>query len=161
MKEMTKGSPLRLILTFAFPLLLGNVLQQLYNVADAAIVGRFLGPDALAAVGATSSVQFLILGFCIGTCSGFCVPVAQKFGARNYKGMRILLYNSIVLTGIIAAGFTTNCRTALFHTGAIRQPQWSQSSATGRIQNPIRVKTARHLGCAVGSCCSTITLNSR
>jgi putative MATE family efflux protein len=109
MKEMTKGSPLRLILTFAFPLLLGNVLQQLYNVADAAIVGRFLGPDALAAVGATSSVQFLILGFCIGTCSGFCVPVAQKFGARNYKGMRILLYNSIVLTGIIAAVVTVLC----------------------------------------------------
>ena len=80
MKDMTTGSPFRLILTFALPLLLGNILQQFYNVADAAIVGRFLGSGALAAVGATSSVQFLILGFCSGACAGFCVPITQRFG---------------------------------------------------------------------------------
>ena len=106
---MTTGSPLKLIMRFAFPLILGNILQQLYNVADAAIVGRFLGANALAAVGATSSVQFLILGFCIGSCTGFCVPIAQSFGARDYTRMRKLLYNSIFLTAGIAVIFTGLC----------------------------------------------------
>ncbi|MBQ7371858.1 MAG: MATE family efflux transporter [Blautia sp.] len=106
---MTKGRPMGLILRFALPLLLGNLLQQLYNVADASIVGRFLGADALAAVGATSSVQFLILGFCIGTCTGFCVPVAQKFGAKDYAHMRRLVYNSVLLTAIGAVVITILC----------------------------------------------------
>ena len=109
MKDMTKGSPLRLILAFALPLLLGNILQQCYNIADAAIVGRFLGSGALAAVGATSSVQLMILGFCTGACAGFCVPLAQRFGAQDYKGMRSLLYNSILLVGILSAGLTVLC----------------------------------------------------
>ena len=109
MKDMTKGSPLRLILAFALPLLLGNILQQCYNIADAAIVGRFLGSGALAAVGATSSVQLMILGFCTGACAGFCVPIAQRFGAQDYKGMRSLLYNSILLVGILSAGLTVLC----------------------------------------------------
>ena len=81
---MTEGSALRLILKFALPLLIGNLLQQTYNIIDAAIVGRFLGTDALAAVGASSSVQFLVLGFCMGTCNGFSVPVARDFGAGQY-----------------------------------------------------------------------------
>lgn len=118
MKDMTKGNPLGLILRFAIPLLLGNLLQQLYNVADAAIVGRFLGPKALAAVGATSSVQFLIIGFCIGSCSGFCVPIAQRFGARDPKEMRALLYNSYLLTAVIACAATIFC--VLFRNGILR-----------------------------------------
>ena len=109
MKDMTRGKPLGLILMFAFPLLLGNLLQQLYNVADAAIVGHFLGANALAAVGATGSVQFLIIGFCIGACSGFCVPVAQRFGARDEKGMRAFLYNALLLTAAIAVVITVLC----------------------------------------------------
>lgn len=68
---MTKGSPLKLMLQFALPLLMGNLLQQTYNIIDAAIVGQILGADALASVGSSSSVQFLVLGFCIGCC----VPV--------------------------------------------------------------------------------------
>ena len=103
---MTSGNPVRLILTFAFPLLLGNLLQQTYNMADAAIVGQFLGSDALAGVGATSSVQFLVLGFCIGTSVGFCIPVAQKFGAKDYTSMRKYIFNGILLTAAIAV-FTT------------------------------------------------------
>ncbi|MBR2765498.1 MAG: MATE family efflux transporter, partial [Blautia sp.] len=106
---MTEGNPLRMILTFALPLLLGNLLQQLYNVADAAVVGRFLGADALGAVGATSSVQFLILGFCIGICTGFCVPIATKFGAHDEVAMRQLIFNGIVLAGIVAAVMTGAC----------------------------------------------------
>ena len=118
MNDMTKGSPFRLILLFALPMLLGNLLQQFYNVADAAIVGRILGPRALAAVGATGSVQFLIFGFCIGTSSGFCVPVTQKFGAKDYAGMRRLLYNSILLTAGIAAVVTILC--SVYCTGILR-----------------------------------------
>lgn len=57
----------------------------MYNVADATIVGRFLGPKALAAVGASSSVQFLVLGFCIGICCGFGIPIAQRFGGKDYR----------------------------------------------------------------------------
>lgn len=106
---MTEGQPLGLILRFALPLLIGNLLQQGYNLVDAAIVGRFLGTDALASVGASSSVQFLVLGFCIGACCGFCVPVAQKFGAGDYSVMRKYIYNSFVLTAVLAALLTVVC----------------------------------------------------
>ena len=74
--SMTKGSPLKLMLQFALPLLMGNLLQQTYNIIDAAIVVQILGADALASVGSSSSVQFLVLGFCVGCCAGFGVPVA-------------------------------------------------------------------------------------
>ena len=87
-REMTEGRPFPLILNFTLPLLLGNLLQQTYSLVDAAIVGRFLGIDALASVGASTSVIFLILGFCNGCCGGFGIPVAQKFGARDYVTMR-------------------------------------------------------------------------
>lgn len=77
---MTSGRPFPLIFNFALPLLLGNLLQQTYSLVDAAIVGQFLGINDLAAVGASTSVVFLILGFCNGCCGGFGIPVAQKFG---------------------------------------------------------------------------------
>ena len=70
-RDLTKGSIIRGLLLFALPMIAGNLLQQTYNLVDAAIVGRCLGTDALAAVGASSSVQFLVLGFCIGSCAGF------------------------------------------------------------------------------------------
>lgn len=108
-KDMTEGNPLLLILKFALPLLAGNLLQQGYNVADAAIVGRFLGTNALAGVGASSSVQFLILGFCIGTCTGFCVPVAQRFGAGDYSTMRRFVFNSFIITAVMAVVLTILC----------------------------------------------------
>ena len=77
-KSMTEGKPLKLILQFAVPLLFDNLLQQMYNLVDAAIVGRVLGTGALAAVGATSSVQFLVLGFCIGICIGFGIRTPEQ-----------------------------------------------------------------------------------
>lgn len=110
-RSMTSGTPLRLIVSFALPLLAGNIFQQTYNIADAAIVGRFLGPDALAAVGASSSVQFLVLGFCMGICSGFAVPVAQRFGAEDLHSMRKYIFNSLLLTGALA--FVITAITAL------------------------------------------------
>lgn len=106
---MTQGSPLKLILRFALPLLMGNLLQQTYNIIDAAIVGRMLGTQALASVGASSSVQFLVLGFCTGTCCGFGVPVAKNFGARDYKRMKDCIFHSAVLGAVIAAILTTAC----------------------------------------------------
>lgn len=104
---MTSGSPLRLILVFMIPLLLGNLFQQFYNIVDAMIVGRLLGADALAAVGSSSSVQFLVLGFCMGSCAGFGIPVSQRFGAEDMQGLRRYVYHSLVVTVIIAAVLTT------------------------------------------------------
>ena len=87
-KEMTRGAVFPLLFSFTMPLLLGNLLQQTYSLIDAAIVGKFLGINSLAAVGASTSVIFLILGFCNGCCAGFGIPVAQKFGARDYATIR-------------------------------------------------------------------------
>lgn len=101
-KEMTSGAPLPLILNFTIPLLLGSVLQQTYSFVDAAIVGKFLGINSLAAVGASTSVVFLILGFCNGCCGGFGIPVAQKFGARDYVTMRRYVYVSLKLSAIMS-----------------------------------------------------------
>ena len=101
-KEMTSGAPLPLILNFTVPLLLGNLLQQTYSFVDAAIVGKFLGINALASVGASTSVVFLILGFCNGCCGGFGIPVAQKFGARDYVTMRRFVSVSLKLAGVMS-----------------------------------------------------------
>ena len=81
--RMTEGSPLKLILMFAMPVLLGNVFQQFYNMADTMMVGRILGVDALAAMGATASVSGLVLGLNIGLAQGFAIPIAQCWGWGN------------------------------------------------------------------------------
>lgn len=83
--DMTVGSPLRQITKFALPLILGYILQQMYLVIDAVIVGRWIGVEALAAVGASTSITFLVMGFCNGACAGFAIPVAQAFGAKDYR----------------------------------------------------------------------------
>lgn len=106
-KSMTEGKSIKLILQFAFPLLLGNLVQQTYNMADAAIVGKKLGTNALAAVGASTSVQFLVLGFVIGTCAGFGIPIAQAFGAGDYSRMRKYIFHSALWTGIIGLLLTS------------------------------------------------------
>ena len=85
---LTTGRPWRVIVLFAVPLLIGNVVQQLYQLVDAIVVGRHLGVDALAAVGATGSMIFLLLGFAWGLTSGFAIPTAQAFGARDYAAVR-------------------------------------------------------------------------
>lgn len=87
-KDMTKGSPMKLILGFSIPILFGALFQQFYNIVDTVIVGRILGVDSLAAVGATGSVCFLTIGFCIGMCSGFSIPISHKFGAGDHVGLR-------------------------------------------------------------------------
>lgn len=93
-KDMTSGSPGRLILGFAIPMLLGMLFQQFYSMVDSIIVGQTLGVDALASVGSTGAINFMINGFVIGVCTGFAIPVAQRFGARNYSDMRRFVANS-------------------------------------------------------------------
>ncbi len=96
-KDMTRGNPIKLILSFCLPLVAGNIFQQLYNMVDSIIVGKFVGVNALAAVGATGSINFLVLGFALGLCSGFGIPVAQSFGAQNYSMMRKYVANALYL----------------------------------------------------------------
>ncbi|MDD7713650.1 MAG: MATE family efflux transporter [Lachnobacterium sp.] len=105
-KDMTSGSTMKLILGFAVPLLMGMLFQQVYSLVDTIIVGRFLGVSALAAVGATGSINFLIVGFCQGICNGFALPVAQRFGAKDYDGLRKYVGNSAVLTIIFGGAIT-------------------------------------------------------
>ena len=92
--DMTVGSPLRAIIKFAIPLILGYILQQMYLIIDTVIVGRWIGVNALAAIGASTSIMFLIMGFCNGSCAGFAIPVAQAFGAKDFRKMRTYVSNS-------------------------------------------------------------------
>ena len=105
-KDMTTGSPMKLILGFSIPLFFGFLFQQFYNIVDTIIVGRFLGVDDLAAVGSTGSINFLIIGFCIGVCSGFSIPVSHNFGAGDYVGMRKMVANCTWLSGLFAVVMT-------------------------------------------------------
>lgn len=101
-KSMTAGSPAKLILLFALPLFIGNLFQQVYNMADAFIVGRMLGVNALAAVGCTGSLTFLIIGFAQGLSAGFSILTAQRFGAGEMDGVRQSYAASLVLGGVIS-----------------------------------------------------------
>ena len=100
-KDMTTGNPIKLILTFSIPLLIGNIFQQFYNMADTVIVGRFLGVNALAAVGSTGSLVFLVNGFVIGLTSGFAVLISQKFGANDNEGVKKAFFSSLILSSIM------------------------------------------------------------
>ena len=99
--DMTVGSPMKMILSFTFPIFLGNVFQQFYNMADAVIVGKFVGTKALAAVGSTGTIMFLIYGFVVGMTAGFTVLTAQKFGAGDMKGMRRTVAGAGILSLLI------------------------------------------------------------
>ena len=101
--NLTVGRPLRQIFLFAVPLVFGTIFQQLYSFADTVIVGRCLGTDALAAVGATSSLHFLILGFVQGACVGFGIPVAQNFGAGKMKRIREGIRDGLLIQIIYCA----------------------------------------------------------
>ena len=105
-KDMTTGSPAKLILGFAIPMLMGLLFQQFYSMVDTIIVGKFLGVDALASVGSTAAINFMINGFVIGVCTGFSIPVAQRFGAQDYKNMRRFVANAGWLASFFAVVMT-------------------------------------------------------
>lgn len=111
-KDMTKGSPVRLILTFSIPLLIGNIFQQFYSMVDTIIVGRFVGVQALAAVGSTGSVSFLVIGFIMGITGGFSVLVAQRFGANDEEGVKKAVASATILS-LIATVIITIVSVAL------------------------------------------------
>lgn len=116
-RDLTKGKPAKLIFTFAVPMLLGLLFQQCYSMVDTVIVGKWLGVSSLAAVGSVGSVNFMVIGFCVGVCSGFAIPVAQQFGANDRVQMRKFVANSVWLSIAFAAVLTVSvcllCRTIL------------------------------------------------
>ena len=101
-RDLTQGSPMKLLLGFSLPLLGGFLFQQLYSFVDTAIVGRFLGYDALAAVGSTGSLNFLINGFCMGLCGGFAIPIAQAKGAQDDTELRRFIMHSVYLCAVFS-----------------------------------------------------------
>ena len=96
--DMTKGKPLGLIMKFIVPLVIGNIFQQLYNMVDTIIVGQFVGVKALAAVGSTGTIMFLILGFMQGLTTGFTVLTSQRFGAGDMEGVKSSFGTAAVLS---------------------------------------------------------------
>ena len=105
-KDLTVGNPMGLIFGFALSLFWGMLFQQLYNIIDTAIVSWFLGKEAYTGVGTTGAINFLIMGFCMGVCNGFAIPVAQRFGAKDLKSMRKFVSHAIILCVILAAVMT-------------------------------------------------------
>ena len=106
-KDMTTGSPVKLILGFAFPMFLGMLFQQFYSMVDTMLVGQFLGVNPLAGVGSTGSLNFMVIGFCTGVCSGFAIPVAQMFGAKQESELRKFVTNSAWLSIVFSIVLTT------------------------------------------------------
>lgn len=104
--DMTSGSPVKLIIWFMVPMFLGNVFQQFYNIADSIIAGQFLGVNALAAIGSTGSLMFMVTGWISGITSGFAILAAQWFGARRYDTMRHYVAMSVYLTAGITVVMT-------------------------------------------------------
>ncbi len=106
MKDLTKGKPSTLILSFALPIFLGSLLQLTYSLVDTRIVGSYLGEDALAAVGATTTLSNLIVGFLMGLCSGFAIIISQRFGAKDIKGLKKTFAASLTLGIGVAIALT-------------------------------------------------------
>jgi putative MATE family efflux protein len=105
-RDLTVGDPMNLIMGFAMSLFWGMLFQQLYNIIDTAIVSWTLGKEAYSGMGSTGAVNFLIMGFCMGVCNGFAIPIAQRFGARDYKSMRKFFTHAIILCSIFAVVMT-------------------------------------------------------
>ncbi len=100
--DMTTGKPSGLLVKFAMPLMVGNIFQQLYNIVDTIIVGKFVSAGALAAVGTTGSLFFLLNALMFGLCTGAGIIIAQYFGARNHKALRDTVLALIRVTGIVS-----------------------------------------------------------
>lgn len=124
MRDLTTGSPFKKIIVFCLPLLIGTLFQQFYSLADSIIVGKYLGVNAFAAVGSTGALNFLILGFALGICSGCAIPVAQSFGAgsvrdvRAYTGQIVLVSLGVSIFIVILTFFTTKPILRLLDTPA-------------------------------------------
>lgn len=133
-RDLTEGNPFSLILGFSIPVWFGFLFQQFYNIVDTAIVGKFLGKEALAAVGVTGSVNFLVIGFCMGVCNGFAIPIAQKFGAKDFSLMRKFVmsaaYLSVLFSVVLTVVTVVFCRPLLV---LMRTPENILDGAAGYI----------------------------
>lgn len=96
-KDMTRGSTFRLVFSFTIPFLIGNIIQQFYSITSSIFVSVFVGPEALGGVGVASTIYFMVFGFTIGCCNGFCIVLAQRFGAKRKKGVKISVATSMHL----------------------------------------------------------------
>ncbi len=121
-KDMTVGSPPKMILKFAIPMFIGNLFQQLYNVVDSVVVGKFVGEDELAAVGATGSIGFLIIGLAFGLSAGISIVISQYFGAKDYENVKkafatatFMIIGAAAIMGIIGF-FSCNALLQLLNT---------------------------------------------
>ena len=133
-RDLTEGNPFSLILGFSIPVWFGFLFQQFYNIVDTAIVGKFLGKEALASVGVTGSVNFLVIGFCMGVCNGFAIPIAQKFGAKDFSLMRKFVmsaaYLSVLFSVVLTVVTVVFCRPLLV---LMRTPENILDGAAGYI----------------------------
>lgn len=118
MKDLTTGKPWKIIIYFAFPILIGNIFNLFYNLADTRIIGSFLGNDALAAVGSVSTLSDLIVGFVVGLCNGFAVIIARFFGMGDKNSVRKSFFHALELGLIIAVAIMAFC--TLFLNGILR-----------------------------------------
>ncbi len=107
--DMTKGRPLPVILQFTLPLIIGNIFQQLYNMVDTIIVGRYVGADALAAVGSTGTIMFLLTGFSQGITAGFAILISQRYGAHDADGVKQAVANGTLLSVLFTLFLTCSC----------------------------------------------------
>ncbi len=105
-RDLTQGKPISQLIAFSIPILLGNLFQQVYNLVDSVIVGQFVNKEALAAVGSTGSLNFLIIGFVLGTSSGLCIPIAQRVGAKDISGVRKRMATAIYIAVAICTVLT-------------------------------------------------------
>ena len=129
--NMTTGRPIRLLFSFALPLMFGNIFQQLYTVVDTAIVGQGVGMNALAALGTVDWLNWMMVGIAQGFTQGFCIRMSQKFGAQDIEGLKQTLGTSILLTAIVAAVGTLISQIGLpvFLTW-MQVPEYLRESAT-------------------------------
>ena len=112
-RDLTTGNVTKQLISFSIPVFLGQLLQQFYNIVDTAIVGKVLGVEPLAAVGATGSIMFMIIGMCTGMCAGCAIPVSQRFGAKDERGVRKAvagcLWVGVIMAVIFTVGTTLLC----------------------------------------------------
>ena len=149
-RDLTQGKPMKLILGFMLPLLFGLLFQQFYNMVDTIIVGQFLGINDLAGVGSTGSVNFLVMGFVIGVCAGFAIPVAQKFGSKDFDALKKFVGNTIWIAAVFAAVLTTAtcllCSKMIINAGlseVVYQDRYSIDDVSMRLLHEAGVKVRR------------------
>ena len=114
-KDMTAGSPGKLIITFAIPMMLGNIFQQFYTMADTMIVGQVVGVEALAAVGAGDWLVWLVLGIMTGITQGFSILVAQFYGAREKENLKCAVAKSYIMTALLSVIVLAVSEGAVYH----------------------------------------------